>query len=476
LTVCIHIEQAPNRTLVKIENQKSKTSRRFYIAGGILILLLILASVIGSAWFRSWLRSDEFRSRLSREVSYALGVEGEFSSLSWQGASLYSESFDAEGFPGQGIRALQALHIRAEFDLRALFRGRWRIHAIDIQKVDATIDPYGEFHFSQSDRRPRLLCAGIAGSGDGDPGEVGHVVIHDLSIHTVPELDAMTLDDLQLEIESEGEAWRIRGKNGLISTIGYPAATLKSCDISFLNGNIECRHLELALENDQGHASVSGTVQPAGEQVEEGDVNLEVKLGGLPVSLFLNEDWRARVAGFCEGTFRLRGPLTDGSEIEASGQLSVVHAVLEALPVLNQISTFTGSEQFRRIRLSTAQARISARLDRLTATEIVAESPGLLRIEGMMGVHNHWMEGRFEVGVAPEHLRWIPGAQTRVFVEERNGYRWADMKISGPSDSPNEDLSGRLLSAAGSEIMENTGDVVEQGIERAAEFLEEMFR
>jgi hypothetical protein len=437
---------------------------------------LILAAVGGSAWFRSWLRSEDFRAHLSREVSAALAVEGEFSPLSWQGGSLYAESFDAEGPVGQGVRALQALHIRAEFDLRALFRGRWRIHTIDIQEVDALVDPHGEFGGGISASKPRVLCAGPAADGAGDAGEIGSIMIHGVSVRTVPEVNAMTLDHLSLEIESDGEGWLVRGKNGSLSLSGFPDAALESCDIRFLNGNIECKSLEVTLENEQGRASVDGTITPAGELVEEGDVNLVMNIKELPVSLFLDEDWRARVSGFCEGSFRIRGPLTDGSEVEAEGDLSVVDAVLEALPVLNQISTFTRSEQFRRIRLATARAHISARLDRLTATEIVAESPGLLRIQGMMGVHNEWIEGRFEVGLAPEHLRWLPGARTRVFVEERNGYRWADMKVSGPADSPSEDLSRRLLSAAGDEILENTSEVVEQGIERAAEFLEEMFR
>ncbi len=465
-----------NRDKSKIKNQKSKIARRVTIAGAVVVLILILAAVGGSAWFRSWLRSENFRAHLSREVSSTLGVEGEFSALSWQGASLYAESFDAEAPDGQGIRVLHAHHIRAEFDLRSLFRGRWRIHTIDIQKIDAIVDPYGEFRFALNPKKPRVFYAGPGLAGAEDPVEVGHVTIHNVSIRTVPEVNLMTLKNLQLEIESEGDGWDFQGKNGAITVSGFPDIALESCDIRFLNGNVDCRRLDLAFENDQGRASVAGTVTPVSEFVEDGEVNLAVDIKDVPVSLFLDEDWRARVSGLCDGSFRVRGPLIDAGEVDLMGDLSVVEAVLEALPLLNQISAFTGSEQFRSIRLATARAHISARLDRLTATDIVAESPGQLRIQGMMGVHNQWIEGRFEVGLAPEHLRWLPGARTRVFVEERNGYRWAKMKVSGPADSPREDLSGRILSAAGSEIFENTGEVVEQGIERAAELWEEMFR
>ena len=76
------------------------------------------------------------------------------------------------------------------------------------------------------------------------------------------------------------------------------------------------------------------------------------------------------------------------------------------------------------------------------------EAKGLLRIEGDFAVVKGNIDGKFRIGVAANVVESIPGAREKVFVDERGGYLWTTMNLTGPMDHPREDLKQRLLAAA----------------------------
>ena len=67
--------------------------------------------------------------------------------------------------------------------------------------------------------------------------------------------------------------------------------------------------------------------------------------------------------------------------------------------------------------------------------------------EGAGSITPDRLDGNLLVGLSPKILGWIPGAQDKVFVEERDGLRWAKVNISGTPTQPKEDLTKRLISA-----------------------------
>jgi len=74
------------------------------------------------------------------------------------------------------------------------------------------------------------------------------------------------------------------------------------------------------------------------------------------------------------------------------------------------------------------------------------------------------------VGVTPETLKWIPGAESLVFTQTNPngppGLLWTRVRIAGPIDAPQEDLTSRLIGGAGMSLLFDTpGKVVNQGAE-----------
>jgi hypothetical protein len=105
--------------------------------------------------------------------------------------------------------------------------------------------------------------------------------------------------------------------------------------------------------------------------------------------------------------------------------------------------------------------------------KIVVQANGLLRIEGALTLlPGDALEGEFMVGVTPETLRWLPGAENRVFVETYPqgppGMNWTRVKIAGTRAAPQEDLSARLLGAAGMSLLLDTPGAI---VDKAADTL-----
>src|SRR5207302_2348218 len=111
-------------------------------------------------------------------------------------------------------------------------------------------------------------------------------------------------------------------------------------------------------------------------------------------------------------------------------------------------------QQFRRLNLSKAQGDFTQDDSGLSVENFIAESDGLIRVEGAFTVANGLIDGNFQVGVTPSSLQWLPGSQAKVFTESRGGYVWAPMRLTGPANKPNEDLSPRLIAAAQGAVIE----------------------
>jgi hypothetical protein len=82
-------------------------------------------------------------------------------------------------------------------------------------------------------------------------------------------------------------------------------------------------------------------------------------------------------------------------------------------------------------------------------TDLVLSSDGLVRLEGSLSIRGQQLEGVFRLGLAPGTLATIPGAETDVFSPGERGLLWTPLRITGDLSDPKEDLTDRLIAAAG---------------------------
>ena len=163
------------------------------------------------------------------------------------------------------------------------------------------------------------------------------------------------------------------------------------------------------------------------------------------------EDWQKRITGDLTARVKVRS-LEKGTLTR--GELELKNGVLTALPVLDRIAAYANTRRFRRLILSEASLKFRREGNRLDLTDIVLASEGLVRVVGSLSVVDGRLDGRFRVGVMPGTLAHIPGAETKVFIRGEKGLLWSPLRITGTVDNPKEDLSNRMIAAAGERMFE----------------------
>lgn len=425
-----------------------------------LAALVVVGFIGSSIWLRSYLRSDAFRQLINQKTNHALSADGEFMPLHWSGFSVYSDGYAARGRAGSPLVELRADQVRAEVRLRGVFRRIYRIESLDVQRLRLKLG-------AAARTEPGLSVAKQKSGSDSSPVRLQRASVNEL--HLVWDEGGPhegSLQKIRLAIAPEGNAWDIQGTGGTLRQRGWPDLAVESLTLRY-------QHPRLFVPEGRFKPDAEGALTVSGEIAFDGPprLDLQVKSHNVNITPLLPEDWRARLHGKLGGSAKVEGPLDDADSIRANGTVSLSSGRLEALPVLDRIAAFTRTEQFRQFALQAASADFTWEKGRLQVTNLIMESQGLLRIEGGFVMQDRTLEGEFQVGVTPSSLRWLPGSQARVFITERDGYVWAPMRVRGPIDRLQEDLSPRLIEAAGAEVIEGVKSTVEQGARQLLDLL-----
>lgn len=406
----------------------------------------------------TYLHSEAFRTLISRETSKPLKARGEWSALQFTGSTVYSEGFKARGTGGAFFSELNAEQVRANLDLGKVWQKTWSVQEVSVARLrlvlggERTEAPAGASHPATGSKHKNFFLP--------DKAELRHAMVQEAAI----AWEGGDLTKTALELVPDGEAWNIKFTGGTVTQGTYPPLELTSAQLRYQAPTLFVTAAELTGADETGRAFVSGEVEP------DDHVDLQAKFSAFPVAPLLSGDWRARLSGTLQGEVKIAGPLP-ASELPLEGSLELKGGELVALPVLDQIATFTKTAQFRRLVITQGTAKFTRNAGRLDVRELRLESQGLLRVEGGCSVINGQIDGLFQVGVVPSSLTWLPGSQERVFTVSRDGYLWTTLRLTGPVGSPREDLSARLIAAAGAVLIDHAGQTLQQGVDAASGLL-----
>ncbi|MEA3207994.1 MAG: hypothetical protein QOE70_1051 [Chthoniobacter sp.] len=416
-----------------------------------LLVLALAGFFVVKAAIDAYLRSERFRTFLAHQAGATLRAETEIAPLHFATSSIYTEQVRARGRADADFSGLQVDGLRAELSWSRFFAHVWQVDQVDVQRL--RIDLEGERAVgAPTDAAPtRSAPPSPSGRSGWLPNRV------EISAATVHEAQLTWagggLRGTALQIKPADGGWSIEGAGGKIEHATLPALEVQRLALRY-------REPSLFVNNAEFRQGSSGSVSATGEINFSERLDLHATLQNIAITPYLAGDWRLRLKGDASGEIAVRCALPLRGPPEISGKIALTNGQLEALPFLNQIADFTQTQQFRRLGLSRATADFTQSGPRLTVRNLVAESEGLIRIEGGFFSESDQIDGTFQVGVTPASLQWLPGSQTRVFTESRGGYLWAPMRLTGPLASPNEDLSSRLLVAAGGAVIEGVEKTV----------------
>ena len=441
----------------------TKGISRWWVRGTVAALGLgVVAMGGGYLWLRSWLHGESFRHMLSASADKALQVKSEFGPFQWSGTRMDTTAFQATG---EGlVKSIDAEGLRVEVGLGGWWKDVWQVDDARARRIEIEIDT------TAADRMkdlPPQETAGLARTKEKNWYD--SLIPHEVELRQV-EIDRSSLSVLTKSgpIGIAGTAWRLtpdgakesyraEGTDGVVQMPWKWAPPMQL-------GRARLRYQgdTVFLTDADFQVYESGRLDLAGEMSVKGDgYAFNGQLRDVTCAEILPENWRQRLAGKVEADFNVE-KRTDGPAV--SGHLDLTNGVLTALPLLDALSAYADTTRFRRLALQEAKTDFEWEDGALVLRNLVIASEGLVRLDGNLRMDKQErLDGRFRLGLVPGVLARIPGAETSVFAPGERGLLWTDLHISGTLDEPEEDLTARLIEAAGLrmiEVLPETGEKV----------------
>ncbi len=424
-----------------------------------LAALLVLAVVIGHSMLRSYLQGESFRELLSREVSKAVGMEGAFSSFQWDGLSVRTDGYRARG--DMRIRELDLEGIRTEVGLGGISRGVWELKGSTVGRMVLEMDATATATATRPPAPPAPQTPPAPRRKGWLPSRVepDSLVVGDCSLTVALKRGRLRLEGSRIDInilKDKAAEFTVRDGN---LTVPLALRNLPPFTLGSARGRWRDKLLFLteatASVGDEGRLTLSGEWDgTAGRSTFEGTTE------NIRCESFLDTTWAKRVTGSLSGPFSVR--IGEGSS-SASGSVVMHQGILTALPFLDTLAAYADTRRLRTLHLTEARTDWRWREEELDLTGLTLASDDLIRLEGSLSVRGQALDGSFRLGIAPGTLANIPGAESRVFSPGDRGMLWTPLRIGGTIRKPKEDLSARLIEAAGLrmfEVLPETGQQV----------------
>jgi hypothetical protein len=419
----------------------------------VLGAVLVLGAAIGYGLLRNYLHSDGFRLFLSAEVSKAAGVRGEFAPFRWDGLAVDTSRFSAEG---EGlITVVNADGLHTEVDLSGVRRGVWQLEGARVNRLELTLDARERESATATATPPpppaqQQEVAKARKSGWlPDVVEVGNLTVGELSFRAALEQGLVAADGMRVQVNAES------GKNAYRAEVEGGGIRLPwdwAPEVQLENASLRHRDGVVFVTDANANVWKNGRITAVGEW-NLGSKTFAFEGGAQRIDLadVLDESWAQRLTGDVASSFTFQN--RSGSP-RANGSLVVTNGVLTALPVLDSLAAYADTTRFRVLPLHEARTDWQWQTGQITLNDLVISSDGLVRLEGRLVIRDRELDGHFKLGLAPGTLASIPGAETHVFLPGERGLRWAPLRITGTLDDPKEDLTDRLIEAAGSRMFE----------------------
>ena len=446
----------------KRKGQSSKSRRvNPLIVVVFICAILLVAMVVGLVALKSaiegWLKGDEFRDLLVKKAGVVLKSEIELSEMNWQGSEVYSDKFHAAGFDDAAFSELGLDGVRATF-------GGIKEQAVTVPMV--TVNRMSLLFSDKREKRPAGDSEDeVAVSGPELPSflqrfvpnrvELGEISVSSASVFVVDEAQGSKPFELsgvraKFDPDLATGMWEIKGQGGRFRLPDQPEVKVKHLAMRWRETELYVDRCALGIY-ERGHVDGSGEISFAGE----GNFNLDLEISAIDIDEFLEGEWQDQVNGTIEGPVTITGR---PGEFLYEGSLNVVDSVVENIPVLTVIAKYTRNDQFEHLTLSQAKTDFKRDGETIGLRNLELQADGLMRVEGDIDIKGEQIAGILQVGVTPGTLSWIPGAENLVFEKKRDGFLWAPMTLQGTLSEPREDLSGRLITAAGEAILRDLPD------------------
>jgi len=437
--------------------------RWLILAGTIGIALLVgaLALALLNPRLTRYVESDAFRAELEKQTAKGLHFpNGKYAPIRRTGFLTAS----SDGFRAQNGRkamtSMDAHRITATFDPLGVFLRRWQLDEVHIQSGEVGIQTY-EPKPEPSPSKPwyhiflpnRVYLQRVW----SEPADVTWRFRNEKG----------GFFGTRLLITPHGRDFNYQANGGTMKSALIPDLPLKHTHLRITKKLLTLYSLELAA-GPAGDGTIHG--EGTAGTGEDKSVDFKVRFDKLPIREWLPASWKDHVAGAAAGDVHWRGKNPKIETASVKGSLRVQEGRVRSLPFLQKLASITGKKSIEQLELNECSAEVHWESPKLEIKNIAIEDKGKFRMEGLVSVREKSLGGAIRLGVAREYLEWLPQPE-EVFANERGGYLWTTVHLSGTIEQPQQDLSPRIIDA----LKESPGDFLSLVFRLFGEWLESTF-
>jgi len=428
------------------KNKKSKKGIIFLISGAVVVALALVTIIGVYSYIRSYLNGDDFTEDMEIVVSDTLKGDVSLSPISWSGWTAKADRLTLVEGKGE-VSELEIDDITLDVKIKEAFDGVWRVTSVHAKELD-----YYNDLTRQTDRYVK--------KGQKKEGFISDM----LPDETV--IDSFNVDAFNAEWKTSGGSYKLEEVKVAVT----PSRDFSKYDISLTSGDIKLPNQvlsrvslhsaelvfedkELVVEEAKIHGFKEAEIDLSG-RVKGGDFAFDLDVRDVYLNELIDDSWSRKVKGLASTRCKvIDTPSADGG-YSVIGKLEIEDASLSSLPILNTLASYTNKLEFRNIEFDKCEADYVYTPQAISLKNIRLHSGQLVRVEGDLKIMGDQLDGNLEVGLSPGTLAHIPGAETLVFKKGKDNLLWTSLRLTGTVGSPEEDLSNRMIAAAGERILE----------------------
>ena len=410
------------------------------IYGGAVAIFFVIAATAGVGLFFSpllthYIESDGFRQTMENETAKGLHFpSGQYLRIRRTGLlTAQSEGFRATN--GQkAMKSIDARRIAARFNPWAVFVRRWELEEVHVQSGEIEVQIY------EHKPEPVSLNPWFA------------IFLPNRVVLKRIESDAANVTwplrgeqagffSTRLLITPNGPDFEYRANGGTLKMAVVPELYLRGAHLLITKTLFTLYDIDLA-PNPQS----DGSIRAHGNAGigEDKSVDLEATFERLPIRGWLPAKWKDHLNGIAFGELHWTGESPKLEHSSGEGSLRLRNARIDDLAFLKKLAELAQNKAFERLDLNDCSMRFAWRYPKIDINDIEIEEKGKFRLEGAISVERHSLRGVVKLGLTRGYLDWLPNP-TEVFNQERGGYLWTTMHLSGSIDHPQQDLSARII-------------------------------
>jgi len=410
------------------------------IYGGAVAIFFVIIAAAGVGLFFSpllthYIESDGFRQTMENETAKGLHFSsGQYSRIRRTGPVMaQSEGFQSSDGE-KAMKSIDAHGITAKFNPWAVFVRRWELEDVHVQSGEIEVQIY------EHKPEPVSLNPWFA---IFLPNRVVLKRIESDTTNVIWRLrgERAGFFGTRLLITPNGPDFEYRANDGTLKMAVVPELYLRGTHLLITKTLFTLYDIDLA-PNPQSDGSIRAHGNAGIGQ--DKSVDLKATFERLPIRGWLPAKWEEHLNGIAFGELHWTGQSPKLEHSSGQGSLRLRNARIDDLAFLKKLAELARNKAFERLDLNDCSMRFAWRYPKIDIQDIEIEEKGKFRLEGAISIERRSLRGEVKLGLTRQYLDWLPNP-TEVFNQERSGYLWTTVHLSGSIEHPQQDLSARII-------------------------------